>query len=127
MKSAALLVGRAAPPYRWAQSPRGRRLEVFIGLLPAAGGSAAQTLDTVGLGCGSASFPGYTPAHFSTLIPNKRGWKVNCRAFTNKSAKDKMLPGRQDSWLLLPAGGSPSNHISEVIIFDLFPLPRGPE
>lgn len=100
---------------------------MFIGPLPAAGGSAAQTLDTVGLGCGSASFPGYTPAHFSTLIPNKKGLKVNCRAFTNKRAKDKMLLGRQDSWLLLPAVGSLSNHIAEVIKFDLFTLPTGPE
>lgn len=127
MKSAAFLEGRAAPPYRWAQSPRGRRLEVFIGPLPAAGGPAAQTLDTVGLGRGSASFPGYTPAHFSTLIPNKRGLEVNCRACTNKRAKDKMLLGRQDSWLLLPAVGSPSNHIAEVIMFDLFTLPSSPE
>lgn len=33
-----------------------------------------------------------------------------------------MLPGRQDSWLLLPAVGSPSYHIAGVIMFDLLAI-----
>lgn len=128
MKPAAFLEGRAEPPYRQAQSPCGRSLEVFIGPLPAAGGAAAQTLDTVGLGCGSSSFPGVYPSTLLNIHSQlKKGLKVDCSAFTNKIAKDKMWLGRQDSWLLLPAVRFPSDRITGVVVFDLFSLQSGPE
>lgn len=76
--------------------------------------------------------PGYILEYFSTFILNKKkkkkkGLKVDCRGFTNKIAKDKMLLGRQRSWLLLPAVGSPSNYIAGAIMFDLFTSQSGLE
>ena len=81
----------------------------------------------LGLDVAAPPYPGYPPAHFSTFIPNKKGLKVDCWAFTNKIARDKMLLGRQDSWLLFPAVGSLSNHIAGLIMFDLLTLQRGLE
>lgn len=52
--------------------------------------------------------PGDTPAHFSTLVPNNKGLKVDCWG----STKDKIVLGRRGSWLLLPAVGSPSAHVA---------------
>lgn len=71
--------------------------------------------------------PGYALACFPTFILHKKGLKVDCSGFTSKIAKDKMLLGCQESWLLLPAVRSSSGHIAETITFDPFTLHSGLE
>lgn len=85
-------------------------------------GQPSRLWTQLGLDVAAPPSPGYTLAHFLTFILNKKGLKVDYRGFTNKIAKDKMLLGRQDSWLLLPAVRSPSSYIAGAMIFDLFTL-----
>lgn len=97
----------------------------FIMPLPVAGRSAAQTLDTIGLGVAAPPSPEDTPAHFSTFIPNNKRLKVDCWSFTNMTAKAKTwAPG-----LLAPASGYRVYQIAlqAEILSDLFTFQSGLE
>lgn len=86
---------------------------MFIRPLPEAAGGGGGGVTRPDFGHGWAwtwqLLPsGDTPAHFSTFVPSKKVLKVDCRG----STKDETVLGHQGSWLLLPAVGLLSAHVT---------------
>lgn len=110
-----------------------QRLRVLSGPSLGQVGQLPRLWTWLGLDVAAPPLPGDTPAHFSTFTPNKKGLKVDCWDSTNMMVKDKILLGRQGSWLLPPAivaGSAPYSHqlpLPGAITLALFTLQSASE